>query len=313
MTFGERIAQCFDIINEDYLYLITPEAYGIYHQLLWFKHDVFHGDAITYTYLSQQTGLSIDDIKKNISLLANLKLVKPMKRKEAVQVVAPPASLSHEEKLKLIEEFVEKGIIDKADHKQRIDNILAKLERKNQKRIEDLQPKDMNFGEIEAGNPDSPKNLVRYYYRKLREHFGGNYVSHNDIREASNLSNLMKKWGDSPENTRKFFDLIISKAKEKGKFNEVSSMSLYGNLRHKAHHALYGEAVTDSSFSKPIDNKESEMMQNMNGLHQFYMSTENMSYEQSLQELEKAFGKKRLNQFLEGINEKQVSVHQGTM
>lgn len=313
MTFDEKVSLIFRLVNEDYANILSPEGAGVYMRLVWMRQEMLdskvykNNPSISYDYILSNVKISREDLDTHIKILEALGLVSMLSRKAAVYI-NNPKSLNYDERVKLIEDLAEKGIIDPSQKHVHIDGIHIHEEKKKQRKISSMEPKDYDFGSATIRNPDSSAGLVKYYYDKLSQEFGGHFTSRNIAREASLIKALMGKWNDSPDATRQMFDYMIKKAKEKGRFQDVSSMSLYGSMRNNVYYYLFGQKL---QAPKPLSVQE-EKMSNMKVLYDIYLDN-GMSHEEAFKELGSAFGEETLKQFEAGINGKQIPIHQGTM
>ena len=156
-----------------------------------------------------------------------------------------------EQKLAILENILAKGLATPPEGDIIRNSIISKNEKR---KIREALPEpdvskpktstDVDFDKPKAPrkvNPDSAPELVKFYYRLMHDVFGGRYESPNFLKEAHQLKLEMQKHGDSAEDTRKFFALILNGAKEKDAFDKVSSLSLYSRLRPAAYQKIIVE------------------------------------------------------------------------
>ncbi len=144
----------------------------------------------------------------------------------------------------------------------------------------------------------TPMWLVKYYYKLLSRTFDGTYTSRNEIVETSVLKKIMAKNGDSLEDTKLMIEFLIGRARARNRFEEVSTMGLYGSKRNAIHRAVFKNANTiDSPMAKPIVANEEGLLENMSELLDFYIG-DGMNRDEAIDKLKVAFGDELLNKFL---------------
>ena len=236
MTLEEKAINAFNIISEDYSSIITLESLGLYHRLVWLARNIFKDKAISYAYILDDTHLTEQSLDKNITILEAVGMIRRLENKNSFEVILDIKELDEKEKIKFVEELCSAGIIQKADRQRQIDEIARRAQFREQRKRSALEAQEFDLSAVKR--PNAPVNIVRYYYSRLSKTFGGVYISHNEKREAQVLGDLMKKWGDTPELTRQMLDLMVDDAKTRNRFEEVSSMALYGHKRNWAHYRL---------------------------------------------------------------------------
>jgi hypothetical protein len=194
--------------------------------------------------------------------------------------------------------------------------VLQSIDASEEKRVRairnDSEPRPFTFdGEVKESK--SMPSLVFYYYKVLSQVFGGNYSSYNIVVEASALKKIMKRTGDTPEQTKKMFEYIIKKAAQFNKFSEVASMRFYGNQRNSAHRALFGGIPVNSPIAKPVVFSEDERLGKIKSLYKYYVEKQGLGSEDAIGKIREAYSGEILDKFLEGLNEKQVHISERTM
>ena len=103
--------------------------------------------------------------------------------------------------------------------------------------------------------------------------------------------------------TREYFKWIIKKNKRENKFDRVSGLGLYPELRKEAHYAIDVQKKGDKKFEEVVEDisKEDKMMNNMKGVYEIYVQ-KGMTPEDALQKMRQNFAEEAVNKFLGTLN-----------
>lgn len=306
---SDKIRDCFENLHQHYACFLSTEAIGLYYQLLWMDTDTYNGNGIPLSEISKHTKMSQEKVYSYTLILAEMDLVQFLKHKNAIYFLKPK-NRSKQDDIAALERLCGNGIISQHRKQSITDAINAIEKQQDTKRAEASKSKVIDLEDISGFKPDSYASLVRYYYKTLREAFAVDYFSHNEIAETGMLKNIMLGSGDTPEVTKKIIDYIIDKAKKHNKFEQVSSMRFYGHNRHNAHYNLFVINNSLDETSKIVKIDDAQRIENLKELYAYYTKNEGMDHDRAVRQLEGAFDSNIINRFLEGENEKQISVSQ---
>ena len=273
ITYEQKLSHMADVIFSGFPELLEPLGSYVYLRLLWLENRKLK---IRGTIEQLMEMLNIDQYE-NISnentlcILRTLKecgLINAKKSDDGTIVVSVNTvnKPDFNQKMAILESLVAKELVSAGQYGEIKTELLTNNEKRKVKDAEapsaPSPSNDVDFSKPKPPrkvNPDSAPELVNFYYRLMHEVFGGKYESPNLLKEAHQLKLEMEKHGDSAEDTRKFFALILNGAKEKNAFDKVSSMSLYSRLRPAAYQKIVVEKnVKYDKFMKYEDVKQSD-------------------------------------------------------
>jgi len=269
MLMESRAAKAFNIIYLDYIRFIGPDAAGLFFHILYMS-DKTLGKPLTASYIAEKSNISKESIRVILKVLFAVGLISKTKKANVWEIVIKtPKYLNKEGKIKIVEKMFNEDLVSE---EEKIDMILYINQFHKQDNMEmtaTSQGKEINFETTK--NPDTGESLVEFYYRTLSRIFGAKYISRNAAMEIRHLKDCMKKNNDTPELTRKFFEWIIQRAKQKNKFEQVSSLGLYPELRKHAHNALVVNGNTDAKFAPEVKQKTGDIVTNMRAVFDIFV------------------------------------------
>ena len=290
MNVEEKVKEAFRIIHSEYGSFLSPETIGVYYSLLYIGDG---SENITLEEMLNGINLDSKEIKSHLRVLktCDLIVISDLTGKKAIRV-SPPVRLAYEYKVSLVEKLVDSGIINKA----KLSDILSKIKIQNEELVKrERGDSDFAFDEAKILSPETPEGLLNFYYKFLSKEFGGTYRSHNEMTETSKIEDSMIKNGDTPEIMRKMFTFLISDARKRNDFNQVSSLKFFGNMRNNAHRVVTtsGEA-SDGRFAKSVADTPEDMDRNMRDVYAIYTKKDGMAHQDAIEKMKKAFGSELL-------------------
>ena len=294
MLMGTRVSKCFSIIYLDYIRFIGEEAAGLYFHILWMS-DKSLGKPLTPSYIIGKTSIKKESVKTILQTLLAAGLI-TRTRVDGLWtvVIQTPKYLTKKGKIRVAERLFNEDLISEDEKIDMIKYINKRHEHDSDELTPTDQSKVINF-ETEK-NPDTGESLVEFYYRTLSRAFGAKYVSRNAVIEIKNLKDCMKKNGDTPEMTRDFFAWIIARAKQKGKFEQVSSLGLYPELRKHAYNAIVTGRNVDGKFAPEVE-RSVDIIVNMQAVFDIYVG-KGFSKEEIEERMNNSFDKQAVDDFL---------------
>ena len=312
-SIDTRMQKSIKHLQKEYVSLMGPEAVGLYYRIMWLMSQSL-SSPVTVKYVLDRT-LNIHH-DSTISLLKKLKAFGLITTKTIVTSEGNeqelewhlPKRLSKQEKMDAVTKMLKYFVISVPESEVLFDHVskLEETELTEQEAVEAIEKtsQDEDFENLKKKiGDDTGMGLVIFYYQTLGKEFGGRYVSRNLQIEAANLNTVMKKNGDTAEKTREYFKWIIKKNKRENKFDRVSGLGLYPELRKEAHYAIDVQKKGDKKFEEVVEDisKEDKMMNNMKGVYEIYVQ-KGMTPEDALQKMRQNFAEEAVNKFLGTLN-----------
>ncbi len=297
----------FNFLTKDYLPLIGLDGIGFYCYLVRLDRNNFSKMiTIEFNIMPEILISTPEHLMKLINKLEICELLE-VDYKKTLCHVKPLNSCPQdsEKQLYYCDKLFDNFLITEEEKVKMVKEINIRRQEKNEnfKRqpkireavedIELLKPSKI------AQNPNNAVELVKYYYRLLSKEFNGDFHPANFVKEGSLLKKSMRKNGDTHEDVKRYFKLIIEQHKRENNFDAVSTMGLYGWLRNKANYHINKESIISKEIVNEKDKKDI-ILQEITEAFNYYIS-DGETVEESIQKLRLAYKSELVDNFLKTL------------